>query len=120
MSFTPGSLFGQFKSATGTLAGAFSPTVGPLFSIVSPGGKSLLSVSTAGVVSVPGIASSIAPLLAAIPLTISQYNSLPANPSASQICLALNNPTQSDLLQCQATNGAVIFRLSYLGVALTS
>lgn len=146
MPFTNGSLFGKFdgQSSLNNTNNAFNSSnitnpnqqpVNDLFQIIAPGGACLLQVTAAGAVNTSVAAGSFtnACVVAKVQMTIQQYNSLPASPTASQICQAafpLNFANQQlDLFQVETDiasgpvglvgmvpgGGGVIFRLLYNG-----
>jgi hypothetical protein len=145
MAFTNGTLYGQYDASfAGDVTNtAFStcnttnPNLQPkndLFQILGPGGAVLLRVASSGTVTTnvaAGVATS-ATVIAQVQMTAPQFASLPAVPSASQICQAafpINfNGQQLDLFQIanfsadinSSAGGAVVYRLTYNGVAATS
>lgn len=145
MAFTNGSLFGrQDGQATGdNTNSAFNscnttnPNLSPkkdLFQILAPGGAVLLRVNSAGTVTTnvaPGVATPDTEI-ATVQMTAPQFASLPANPTASQICQAAFpanfNSQQLDIFQIStdiptinvAGGGGVIFRLLYNGTTSTT
>lgn len=151
MPFTAGSLYGKFEGSTianGTQnafnsSNTSNPNIVPandLFQILAPGGACLLQVTAAGVVNVNVAKGSFtsATVIATVQMTIAQYNSLPAVPTASQIMAAafpINFQNQQyDIFQIEADiasgpvgavgtilgGGGVVMRLTYNGTVATS
>ena len=151
MAFTAGSIFGKYDGQLATNStqsfvngsNLGNPNVTPALDILqirAPGNAVLLQLTAGFVVNVNVAAGSFTTTtaIATYQMTIAQYNSLPASPSASQICAAAfpanYNGPQWDLLQVETdiTSGAVgqtgavlggsaeIGRLTYQGVWTTS
>lgn len=151
MAFTNGSLFGKQdgQSAANNTFSTFNtsnlnnPNASQsldIFQILAPGGACLLQVTAAYAVNTNVAAGSFTRTTALFTyqMTIAQYNSLPANPTAAQICqaaLPINyNNQQLDLIQIESDiaagpvggsgtvlgGGAVVWRLLYNGTTATS
>jgi hypothetical protein len=151
MAFTNGTLYGKYDGSTAnngtqdafTGSNLNNPNKVPaldLFQILAPGGACLLQVTAAYVVNtnVAKGSFSSATIIQTVQMTIAQYNSLPANPTAAQICQAAfpvnYNNQQLDIFQIEADEhsapvthssfiaggGAVVWRLLYNGSTATS
>ena len=147
MPFTAGSIFGKLEGqshANNTLS-AFnsSNSLNPnqnqardIFQILAPGGACLLQVTAAYVVNTNVAAGSFTTdtVLEKFQMTTQQFKSLPATPTASQICqaaLPLNFANQQlDLIQIESDiavvpsgvlgGGSVVWRLLFNGSTATS
>jgi hypothetical protein len=142
MAFTNGTVLGQFEG--NTLAGtnsafnssnktnpSFQP-VNDMLQVYSVGGKILLQVTGNGVVNTGNAIASPTPAttVGTIQMSLAQFNTLPGNATAAQICGVAFSGNTANLDIFQIVNsiaspaipggGSVIFRLSSAGVALTS
>ena len=144
MSFSNGSLYGKLEgqSVSGNNnpfngCNATNPNQQPakdIFQIIAPGGACLLQVTAAGVVNTNVAAGSFTPdvVVAKVQMVITAYNSLPASPTAAQICAAAfpqnYNNQKLDLIQFESDiatinvqgGGSVVWRLLYNGATATS
>jgi hypothetical protein len=144
MPFSNGSLYGKLdgQSVSGSnnpfnACNATNPNQQPakdVFQILAPGGACLLQVTAAGVVNVNVAAGSFTPdvVVAKVQMVITAYNSLPASPTAAQICAAAfpqnYNNQKLDLIQYESDiatintqgGGFVVWRLLYNGATATS
>ena len=144
MAFTNGSLYGKLDGQTITGnnnpfngCNATNPNQQPakdVFQILAPGGACLLQVTAAGVVNTNVAAGSFTPdvVVAKVQMVITAYNSLPASPTAAQICAAAfpqnYNNQKLDLIQYESDiatiniqgGGFVVWRLLYNGSTATS
>jgi hypothetical protein len=144
MAFTNGSLYGKLdgQSVSGSnnpfnACNATNPNQQPakdVFQILAPGGACLLQVTAAGVVNTNVAAGSFTPdvVVAKVQMVITAYNSLPASPTAAQICAAAfpqnYNNQKLDLIQYESDiatiniqgGGFVVWRLLYNGSTATS
>ena len=144
MSFSNGSLYGKLEgqSVSGNNnpfngCNATNPNQQPakdIFQIIAPGGACLLQVTAAGVVNTNVAAGSFTPdvVVAKVQMVITAYNSLPASPTAAQICAAAfpqnYNNQKLDLIQFESDiatinvqgGGFVVWRLLYNGATATS
>ena len=144
MAFTNGSLYGKLEGQT--VSGNNNPfnacnTTNPnqqpakdVFQILAPGGACLLQVTAAGVVNTNVAAGSFTPdvVVAKVQMVLTAYNSLPASPTAAQICAAAfpqnYNNQKLDLIQYESDiatiniqgGGFVVWRLLYNGSTATS
>jgi len=144
MAFTNGSLYGKLEGQA--VSGNNNPfnacnTTNPnqqpakdVFQILAPGGACLLQVTAAGVVNVNVAAGSFTPdvVVAKVQMVLTAYNSLPASPTAAQICAAAfpqnYNNQKLDLIQYESDiatiniqgGGFVVWRLLYNGSTATS
>ena len=144
MPFSNGSLYGKLEGQA--ISGNNNPfnacnTTNPnqqpakdVFQILAPGGACLLQVTAAGVVNVNVAAGSFTPdvVVAKVQMVITAYNSLPASPTAAQICAAAfpqnYNNQKLDLIQYESDiatiniqgGGFVVWRLLYNGSTATS
>jgi hypothetical protein len=144
MAFTNGSLYGKLEGQA--VSGNNNPfnacnTTNPnqqpakdVFQILAPGGACLLQVTAAGVVNTNVAAGSFTPdvVVAKVQMVITAYNSLPASPTAAQICAAAfpqnYNNQKLDLIQYESDiatinvqgGGFVVWRLLYNGSTATS
>jgi len=144
MAFTNGSLYGKLDGQTVSgnnnpfnACNATNPNQQPakdVFQILAPGGACLLQVTAAGVVNTNVAAGSFTPdvVVAKVQMVITAYNSLPASPTAAQICAAAfpqnYNNQKLDLIQYESDiatinvqgGGFVVWRLLYNGSTATS
>ena len=144
MAFTNGSLYGKLEgqAVSGNnnpfnACNATNPNQQPakdVFQILAPGGACLLQVTAAGVVNVNVAAGSFTPdvVVAKVQMVLTAYNSLPASPTAAQICAAAfpqnYNNQKLDLIQYESDiatiniqgGGFVVWRLLYNGSTATS
>jgi hypothetical protein len=144
MPFSNGSLYGKLEgqAVSGNnnpfnACNATNPNQQPakdVFQILAPGGACLLQVTAAGVVNVNVAAGSFTPdvVVAKVQMVITAYNSLPASPTAAQICAAAfpqnYNNQKLDLIQYESDiatintqgGGFVVWRLLYNGATATS
>ena len=144
MPFSNGSLYGKLEgqSVSGNNnpfngCNATNPNQQPakdIFQIIAPGGACLLQVTAAGVVNTNVAAGSFTPdvVVAKVQMVITAYNSLPASPTAAQICAAAfpqnYNNQKLDLIQFESDiatinvqgGGFVVWRLLYNGATATS
>jgi hypothetical protein len=144
MPFSNGSLYGKLEGQA--ISGNNNPfnacnTTNPnqqpakdVFQILAPGGACLLQVTAAGVVNTNVAAGSFTPdvVVAKVQMVITAYNSLPASPTAAQICAAAfpqnYNNQKLDLIQYESDiatiniqgGGFVVWRLLYNGSTATS
>ena len=144
MPFSNGSLYGKLEGQA--ISGNNNPfnacnTTNPnqqpakdVFQILAPGGACLLQVTAAGVVNVNVAAGSFTPdvVVAKVQMVLTAYNSLPASPTAAQICAAAfpqnYNNQKLDLIQYESDiatiniqgGGFVVWRLLYNGSTATS
>jgi hypothetical protein len=144
MPFSNGSLYGKLDGQS--VSGSNNPfnacnTTNPnqqpakdVFQILAPGGACLLQVTAAGVVNVNVAAGSFTPdvVVAKVQMVLTAYNSLPASPTAAQICAAAfpqnYNNQKLDLIQYESDiatiniqgGGFVVWRLLYNGSTATS
>jgi hypothetical protein len=142
MAFTNGSLLGQFEGNTlnGTNSAfnssnktnpSFQP-VNDMLQIYAVGGQILLQLTGNGIVNTGASISSPTPAttVSTVQMSLAQFNTLGANPTAALICKAAfpGNTANLDIFQIVNSiasptipgGGSVIFRLSAAGVALTS
>ena len=144
MPFSNGSLYGKLEgqAVSGNNnpfngCNATNPNQQPakdIFQIIAPGGACLLQVTAAGVVNTNVAAGSFTPdvVVAKVQMVITAYNSLPASPTAAQICAAAfpqnYNNQKLDLIQYESDiatvnvqgGGSVVWRLLYNGATATS
>jgi hypothetical protein len=144
MPFSNGSLYGKLdgQSVSGNnnpfnACNTTNPNQQPakdVFQILAPGGACLLQVTAAGVVNTNVAAGSFTPdvVVAKVQMVITAYNSLPASPTAAQICAAAfpqnYNNQKLDLIQYESDiatiniqgGGFVVWRLLYNGSTATS
>ena len=144
MPFSNGSLYGKLEgqAVSGNNnpfngCNATNPNQQPakdIFQIIAPGGACLLQVTAAGVVNTNVAAGSFTPdvVVAKVQMVITAYNSLPASPTAAQICAAAfpqnYNNQKLDLIQYESDiatvnvqgGGSVVWRLLYNGSTATS
>lgn len=144
MPFSNGSLYGKLEgqAVSGNnnpfnACNATNPNQQPakdVFQIIAPGGACLLQVTAAGVVNTNVAAGSFTPdvVVAKVQMVITAYNSLPASPTAAQICAAAfpqnYNNQKLDLIQYESDiatintqgGGFVVWRLLYNGSTATS
>ena len=144
MPFSNGSLYGKLEgqAVSGNNnpfngCNATNPNQQPakdIFQIIAPGGACLLQVTAAGVVNTNVAAGSFTPdvVVAKVQMVITAYNSLPASPTAAQICAAAfpqnYNNQKLDLIQFESDiatinvqgGGFVVWRLLYNGATATS
>ena len=144
MPFSNGSLYGKLEGQA--ISGNNNPfnacnTTNPnqqpakdVFQILAPGGACLLQVTAAGVVNTNVAAGSFTPdvVVAKVQMVLTAYNSLPASPTAAQICAAAfpqnYNNQKLDLIQYESDiatiniqgGGFVVWRLLYNGSTATS
>ena len=144
MPFSNGSLYGKLEgqAVSGNNnpfngCNATNPNQQPakdIFQIIAHGGACLLQVTAAGVVNTNVAAGSFTPdvVVAKVQMVITAYNSLPASPTAAQICAAAfpqnYNNQKLDLIQYESDiatvnvqgGGFVVWRLLYNGATATS
>jgi len=142
MPLSSGSLYGRYNGASIGFAFNTSNANNPntlqaqdIVQVLTPGGNCIFQLTNSGIANInSAVKSSSQAVLIKVPMVITGYNSLPANPSAAQIWAAVTPlnyfGAQEDIIQITndtAMNaveggggGAIIFRLLYNGAVAYS